>query len=84
MQQQHSHNNIIRSSIMTNFINASSPTPSSVVNSSIKTTKSKIKTKAKAKSNLPPRPYTEYTIFFRIERSYQIQISSGIIGDEVC
>ena len=32
-------------------------------------------------SNLPPKPYTEYTIFFRLERAYILQ-RSGIIDEE--
>ncbi|KAL7535484.1 hypothetical protein ACHAXR_006514 [Thalassiosira sp. AJA248-18] len=31
---------------------------------------------------LPPKPYTEYTIFFRLERYYLVQ-SAGIIDEEI-
>ena len=34
------------------------------------------------KTSLPRKPYTEYTIFFRLERTYILQ-SSGIIDEEV-
>ena len=34
------------------------------------------------KTSLPTKPYTEYTIFFRLERTYILQ-SSGIIDEEV-
>lgn len=38
--------------------------------------------KAARDKNLPPKPYTEYTIFFRLERTFLLQ-STGIIDDEV-
>ena len=34
------------------------------------------------KTSLPRKPYTEYTIFFRLERACILQ-SSGIIDEEV-
>ena len=35
-----------------------------------------------AMTGLPPRPYTEYNIFFRIERARMLQ-SAGLIDDEI-
>mmetsp|Transcript_38768 Transcript_38768/g.81203 ORF Transcript_38768/g.81203 Transcript_38768/m.81203 type:complete len:521 (+) Transcript_38768:94-1656(+) len=42
----------------------------------------KIKPNKIATPNLPPKPYTEYTIFFRLERAHILQ-SSGLIDEEV-
>ena len=32
---------------------------------------------------LPPKPYTDYTIFFRLEQSRIIQSSTGVIDDDI-
>ena len=31
----------------------------------------------------PPKPYTEYTIFFRLEQTYIIQTTTGQVDEEV-
>ena len=33
-------------------------------------------------STLPPKPYTVYTIFFRLERAYALQTTEGMVDDE--